>query len=150
MPSVVIDCFPERARDYWEGHAIVAIDVIRATTTAITSVDRGRRCFPVSTVADALALRARLPDALLVGELRGRTPAGFDLGNSPAALAQRTDVERPAILLSSSEFAAALSQAKARGFKTVEVGALAERPTEHYEALADSGLLVVISRDSES
>jgi len=100
--TVVIDAFPERAGRYVRDHVVVAVDVIRATTTAVTAVALGRRCFPVATVAEAHALRARLPGALLVGELGGEVPAGFDLGNSPAALARRTDVERTVILLSSS------------------------------------------------
>ena len=102
MLSVVIDCFPERARDYWEGHAIVAIDVIRATTTAITAVDRGRRCFPVPSLEVAVPLAARLDRPLLVGELGGSVPYGFDLNNSPAELARRDDLDRPMILLSTS------------------------------------------------
>src|SRR5438874_487734 len=32
MPSVVIECFPERARDCWVGNAIVAVDVVGAGT----------------------------------------------------------------------------------------------------------------------
>jgi sugar phosphate isomerase/epimerase len=39
-------------------------------------------------------------------------------------------------------FAAALARAAALGFTRVEVAALAERPAEHLEALADTGLLV--------
>ena len=41
--KVVIDYLPESVRHYREGYAIVAIDVIRATTTAISSVARGWR-----------------------------------------------------------------------------------------------------------
>src|SRR2546423_10649354 len=102
MPSVVIDCFPERAGDYWEGHAIVAVDVIRATTTAITAVDRGWRCFPVPSLEVAVPLAARLERPLLAGELGGSVPYGFDLNNSPAAIASLEDVSRPLILLSTS------------------------------------------------
>jgi len=100
--TVVIDAFPERAGRYVADHAVVAIDVIRATTTVVTVATLGRRCFPVPSIEDALRLRARLGDALLGGELHGDTPAGFDVGNSPAALAARDDVDRPLILLSSS------------------------------------------------
>jgi 2-phosphosulfolactate phosphatase len=84
------------------GHAVVAVDVIRATTTAITVVTGGRRCFPVPSVPAAFRLRVRLDDPLLAGELDGRTPDGFDVGNSPTTLAARRDVHRPLILLSSS------------------------------------------------
>ena len=43
-----------------------------------------------------------MPDALLTGELGGAMPAGFDLTNSPAELAARSDLSRPLVLLSSS------------------------------------------------
>ena len=100
--SVVIDCLPDSVRRYREGYAIVAIDVIRATTTAVTAVAMGRRCFPGPSIEHALPIAARLDQPLLVGELGGNMPYGFDLTNSPAELAQRRDVSRPMILLSSS------------------------------------------------
>jgi 2-phosphosulfolactate phosphatase len=100
--TVVIDCFPESASRYGKGYAVVVIDVIRATTTAITAVSLGRRCFPVESPEAAFALAARLDDPLLVGEQRGAMPDGFDISNSPAELAARTDLNRSAILLSSS------------------------------------------------
>jgi 2-phosphosulfolactate phosphatase len=100
--TVVIDCFRGSVRRFASGYAIVAVDVIRATTTAITGVALGRRCFPEPTVAAALRRAAHLERALLVGEVGGNMPTGFDLTNSPAALASRTDVERPMVLVSSS------------------------------------------------
>jgi len=100
--TVVIDCFPESAARYVDDHVIVAVDVIRATTTATTAVALGRRCFPVPSLEAALPLAARLDNPLLVGELGGNMPYGFDLTNSPAGLAARTDVSRPMILLSTS------------------------------------------------
>jgi 2-phosphosulfolactate phosphatase len=100
--TVVIDALPERASRYVADHAVVAIDVIRATTTAVTVVALGRRCFCVPSIPDALRVRRRLDEALLGGELEGRTPDGFDVGNSPTTFAARTDVHRPLVLLSSS------------------------------------------------
>src|SRR5260221_11714400 len=40
------------------------------------------------------------------------------------------------------DFAAGLRRARALGFSAVEVVARVERPPEHFEALADSGLVV--------
>ncbi|TLY33466.1 MAG: 2-phosphosulfolactate phosphatase [Ignavibacteria bacterium] len=100
--TVVIDCFPESVRHYREGYALVAIDVIRATTTAVTAVNMGRRCFPAPSIEIALPLAARLNNPLLVGELGGNMPYGFDMNNSPAEMAHRDDLMRPMILLSSS------------------------------------------------
>ncbi|MEO7022095.1 MAG: 2-phosphosulfolactate phosphatase [Ktedonobacteraceae bacterium] len=100
--TVVIDCFPESVSRYRDGYAIVAIDVIRATTTAITCVSLGRKCFPVPSIDAAVPLAARLTNPLLAGELGGTMPYGFDLNNSPAALEGRTDIHRPMIFLSTS------------------------------------------------
>jgi 2-phosphosulfolactate phosphatase len=100
--SVVIDFLPESAATHRSDRAIVAIDVIRATTTAVTGVELGRRCFPAATIEEAVPLAARLDNPLLVGEVGGNMPYGFDLTNSPAQLAQLADVSRPMILLSTS------------------------------------------------
>lgn len=100
--TVVIDCFPESATHYLDGYAIVAVDVVRATTTAITAVASGRRCFPVPTLEAAFALAKRLRAPLLAGEQRGTMPPGFHINNSPSEIIARWDVERPLIQLSSS------------------------------------------------
>ena len=99
---VVIDCFPESAARYLQDHALVVVDVIRATTTAVGAVALGRRCFPVPSLEAAWRLRSRLPNPLLVGELAGIKPRGFAINNSPAEVAMRKDIARPMVLLSSS------------------------------------------------
>jgi 2-phosphosulfolactate phosphatase len=100
--TVKIDCLPESVERYKKGYAVVAVDVIRATTTAITAILAGRRCFAVPNTEVALSLSRKLTDPLMVGELGGDVPGGFEITNSPALLAARKDVERPMILLSSS------------------------------------------------
>jgi 2-phosphosulfolactate phosphatase len=100
--TVVIDCFPESLMSYRKGYAIVAVDVIRATTTAMTAAALGRRCFPVPSLEAAVPLAAKLTNPLLVGELGGSMPYGFDLNSSPADLEARTDIHRPMIFLSTS------------------------------------------------
>ncbi len=100
--TVIIDCFAESVARYRRGYAVVAVDVVRATTTAATAVATGRRCFPVPTVEAAFTLAGKIEGALLAGEQRGTVPPGFDLNNSPIELLARCDVERPLILLSSS------------------------------------------------
>jgi len=67
MPKyVVIDYLPERVSSYRSGWAIVAVDVIRATTTTITArAATGRRCFPAPTVEAAMVIAQRLHNPLL-------------------------------------------------------------------------------------
>jgi len=100
--SVAIDCFPDSVKKYRPGYAIVAVDVIRATTSAITVAALGGRCFAVASVEDALRLKANLNNPLLAGEIGGELAPGFDINNSPVELASCTNAGRPVILLSSS------------------------------------------------
>ena len=68
--------------------AVVAIDVIRAFTTAAYAFGAGaREILLADTVAQALALRVDLPHALVMGEEHGRRPDGFDFSNSPVLIA---------------------------------------------------------------
>lgn len=73
------------ARDAREatGTAIV-IDVFRAFTTAAIAFDRGATQITlVAEAEDALELHRSGVGDLLMGEVDGRRPAGFDFGNSP-------------------------------------------------------------------
>ena len=81
---------------------MVGVDVFRATTLICTTVAAGRRCMVAGDVDEAVALAADTPGSLLAGEQAGMVPPGFDLGNSPAAIADRDDVERQLVLVSSS------------------------------------------------
>jgi len=97
-----IDCFPESALNCKDGFAVVAIDVIRATTTAVTAAALGLRCYPAGSFEDALRAAARLDRPLLAGEIDGVKPVQFDINNSPAALLELSDKTRSLVLLSSS------------------------------------------------
>ena len=99
---VSICCFTDGLSEYASDRALVAVDVIRATTTAVTAISMGRECYVVPTLQSAFDTASRLPNALLTGEMGGAMPDGFDLTNSPSQLATRSDVSRPLVLLSSS------------------------------------------------
>ena len=100
--KVVIDCLQESSFRYRNEYVIVVVDVIRATTTAATALSTGRKVFPVRTSDEAFVVASTLDNPILVGELGGNMPYGFDLTNSPAQIATRNDVERPMVLVSSS------------------------------------------------
>jgi len=100
--TVVIDFFPESVLQYEHGYAVVAVDVIRASTTIATAVSMGRRCFPVPSLEAAWRIAPSLSNPLVAGELGGAIPRGVEMNNSPAELASRTDISRPLVLLSSS------------------------------------------------
>src|SRR5262249_56158002 len=91
--------FWDALSEYRDDRALVAVDVIRATTTAVTAISMGRECYVVPTAQSAFDMASRLSNALLAGEQDGATPTGFELTNSPAQLAARQDVSRPLVLL---------------------------------------------------
>jgi 2-phosphosulfolactate phosphatase len=102
MPSVAIDCFHEHLDPVAADTAIVAVDVIRATTTAVTAAALGRRLYPAGSIEAAVRLAADLDRPILAGELGGVQPYGFDLQNSPTQIEALDGVSRPIILLSTS------------------------------------------------
>src|ERR1035437_4308438 len=100
--SVSIDCLTDSLHHYDEGCAVVVVDVIRSITVAATIVESGRRCFFAPSVEAAFLLARQLDSPLLIGEIGGNMPYGFDLNNSPVEIECRKDISRPAILVSSS------------------------------------------------
>jgi 2-phosphosulfolactate phosphatase len=79
------------------GIALV-IDVFRAFTVAPHAVAAGAsRVLPVAAIEEAVALRRRLPAAVLVGERHARRPPGFDAGNSPTELIAFGVAGRPVV-----------------------------------------------------
>lgn len=84
MQVEVVDHVAGAARA--RGIALV-IDVFRAFTVAPHAMAAGAsRILPVGAIEDALALRAVMPDAVLVGERHARRLPGFDAGNSPTEI----------------------------------------------------------------
>lgn len=67
------------------GKTVVAIDVLRATTTIVQALAAGAgEVYVCESVEEARDLAAQHPGALLGGERGGLRIEGFDLGNSPA------------------------------------------------------------------
>jgi 2-phosphosulfolactate phosphatase len=88
MPLVEVVFTPgELGEEQIAGAVVVAIDVLRATTTAITALAHGARAvLPVAEPEAVREARAGFApgETLLGGERHGRPLPGFDLGNSPA------------------------------------------------------------------
>jgi len=66
------------------GNCVVAVDVLRATSTLSVALANGAaRIVPLTDPAEAIARRDAEPGSLACGERDGRIVPGFDLGNSP-------------------------------------------------------------------
>jgi 2-phosphosulfolactate phosphatase len=69
---------------------VVVIDVLRAFSTAAYAFGAGAESITlVADVDEALTLKAQIPDAIIIGEVYGTTPDGFDFGNSPTEITQQ-------------------------------------------------------------
>lgn len=80
----------------------VVIDVLRAFSTACYLYQQGaKEVYVVCEIEEALALKHKFPDALLMGERGGRKIPGFDLGNSPIEVL-KTDVKNRQIIQTTS------------------------------------------------
>ena len=136
MPKVTIGCFHEHLPPVARAATVVAIDVIRATTTAITAVAAGHRLYPAGSMEAAVRIAADLSRPILAGELGGLQPYGFDMQNSPCEMQDLEDSSQPIILLSTSGtrlmaeaadrgvcHAACLRNASAQGRHLAEAGA---------------------------
>ncbi len=118
--SFAIDALPESAAAYRDTHAIVVVDVFRATTVIVTALFCGHRIFPVASVAEAMTVAQGLKEPVLAGEQAGIKPDTFDLNNSPAAIAALAG-HRPVVLLTS---AGTQLLAQARGASAIYVACL--------------------------
>jgi 2-phosphosulfolactate phosphatase len=68
---------------------VIIVDVFRAFTTAAVAFDRGAtRITMVAEVDQARTLHGRGVGDVLMGEVAGSPPEGFDLGNSPYEASQ--------------------------------------------------------------
>lgn len=102
---VVVDWGPDSASRFRDaGWAVVVVDVIRASTTAVTAASLGHRCYPVASVEDAHRVAALLDDPILAGEVEGERPHGFHIQNSPTAISRLAvrNGGRDLVLLSTS------------------------------------------------
>src|SRR3989442_1596993 len=83
--------FPILARRDLSQTTCVVFDILRATSSMITALANGAAAIlPVAEISEAVALRAKIPGALLAGEregvrIRANLTGGidFDFGNSP-------------------------------------------------------------------
>ncbi len=66
---------------------VLVIDVLRAFSNAAYAFSReAKEIILVSTVEEALTLKAQIPNSKAMGEVGGLPPAGFDFGNSPTQI----------------------------------------------------------------
>jgi 2-phosphosulfolactate phosphatase len=100
----------------------IVIDVIRASTTLVTLVERGAGPILIAPDVETARRHARVrPGAVLAGEEDGLAPAGFDFGNSPVELA-RAELGGKTVIFATTNGTAAIRAVQ--GAMAVFIGAL--------------------------
>jgi 2-phosphosulfolactate phosphatase len=93
---------------------VVAIDILRASTSIVTALHNGaREVIPATTVESAVKISANLAAdvTLLGGERNGKMIEGFSLGNSPSDYSEER-IKGKSIVFSSTNGSQALAKAK--------------------------------------
>ncbi|MEQ9638436.1 MAG: 2-phosphosulfolactate phosphatase [Alphaproteobacteria bacterium] len=126
---------------------VIVIDVLRAFTTAAYAFDAGAaRIVLVGDPAEGFALKARWPDAVLVGEDGGRQIAGFDVGNSPEAVEAMDLTGKTIVLRSSSGTQGVVG---ATGAEAIWLGSLVVASAT-VRALQDRPLVTILAMGSRN
>ena len=113
---------PASGPDRLRRQVCMVVDVIRASTSLVTLVERGATpIYIASDVASARAAAASRDGVVLAGEEDGLAPAGFNYGNSPVELSGARVAGRPVIFVTTNGTAAIRA---VEGAAAVLVGAL--------------------------
>lgn len=112
----------------------LVVDVLRASTTLVTLVERGAGTIYIApSVEAARASAAARAGAVMAGELEGLAPPGFDYGNSPVE-ASRAEVAGRSVVFVTTNGTAAIRAVHRLG--PVLIGALRNADAAAGEALA--------------
>jgi 2-phosphosulfolactate phosphatase len=111
------------------------VDVIRASTSLITLIERGATRVFIAGDVEAARTAAPRTGAVLAGEQDGLAPPGFDYGNSPVELSRASLDGRPVVFVTTNGTAAIRAVTEA---PTVLVGALRNGEAVSREAWAEA------------
>jgi 2-phosphosulfolactate phosphatase len=127
---------------------VVVIDVLRAFTTAAHAFDAGViRILPVAGVEEAIQLRESLPDSLIMGEVEGVKPEGFDFGNSPEQIRQQ-DLRGITLIQRTSAGTQGIVRAEQADFIFAASFVVAKATAEHIQQLDPLEVSLIITGKS--
>jgi 2-phosphosulfolactate phosphatase len=105
------------------GKAVVAVDILRATSTMVTAFEKGAQTIhPVTTLEEAQALASQIPDRVLIGEVSSLKPEGFDFDNSPLALHQAERLSEKPLIMRTTNGTKLLKLFQGSGIAQVYIG----------------------------
>jgi 2-phosphosulfolactate phosphatase len=83
-------------------YAVAVVDVLRATTSAVTMLENGLLRAIISDNIQQARRLALNNFSLLCGEVKSRPPAGFDYGNSPSEFSELSFKGKSAVLFTTN------------------------------------------------
>jgi len=126
----------------------VVIDVLRAFTTAAFAFERGiQKILPVSTVAEAVALKKTVPNSLIMGEVNGFKPELFDFSNSPTLIA-RADINGKTLIQRTSAGTQGLVKAEKASQLTAASFVVAKATAKRLRMMEPDQITFIITGDS--
>jgi 2-phosphosulfolactate phosphatase len=130
------------------GRAVFVVDILRATTSICAALAHGARAvIPVGSTEEALKLKQTLGnDVLLAREQNCVRIQGFDLGNSPAEMAEEVVRGKLVIMRTTNGTRALMSIQSAAGVfvaAAANISLVGKKAQELYEK--DGDLLIVCS-----
>lgn len=122
----------------------LVIDVLRATTTAVTLLEHGAaQLLLMRTPEEVLALRPAYPDLLLAGERGGLMVPGFDLGNSPLEVPGQAVAGRSVVMTTTNGTGAAWQAAQTARHVFLAALVNAHAVARHALAVANEEIAIV-------
>ncbi len=114
MPFDVALTPADLARQQLAGRTVFVVDILRATTTICAALHHGAlSVIPCATPEQARERALGLPGAVLAGERDCARIPGFDLGNSPREMRERSVRDRIVVLCTTNGTAALAASAVA-------------------------------------
>jgi len=96
--TVKIDALPDSPFRNLERDALVCVDVVSATTTAVTAAASTRRVLVAGSVKEAYELADANPNSVLAADVTGPLPEGFEVRASAAELSESAGPDQTLVL----------------------------------------------------
>lgn len=127
---------------------IVVIDVLRAFTTAAYAFYNGAdKIIPVGSTREAFEVKEKFPGSLVMGEVEGFKPRGFDFGNSPEVIANQ-DLSNRTLIQRTSAGTQGLVRAKTKTNMLAASFVVAKATAEYLKRSAPALVSFIITGDS--
>lgn len=127
---------------------VIAIDVLRAFSTAAYALSRGaEKIILVGDVDEALSLKSKIPNSKAMGEDRGIQPKEFEFGNAPTEIREH-DLTGTTMIQRTSAGTQGAARCKHADILLTSSFVVAGATTRYVKSLAPSDVTFVITGET--